>query len=114
MSHQLFSFFVVRRRHIREQPEGREKKIKKNHLQINSNRAYMHGYCSFAIYILQIFRTTNVVALRSHPYNCSTHTYTYHVGPSPSTTLASTLSLFLSRNFELAITQSHKSQHYHS
>ena len=27
--------------------EEREKKNKKNHLHINSNRVYMHDYCSF-------------------------------------------------------------------
>ena len=29
---------------------GREKKNKKNHLHMNNNRAYIHGYCSFAKY----------------------------------------------------------------
>ena len=44
----LTFFFLCCEKKIDEQlDEEREKKNKKNHLHMNRNRAYMHGYCSF-------------------------------------------------------------------
>ena len=46
----LIFFLLCCEKKIDERATGREKKNKKNHLHMNNNRAYMHGYCLFAKY----------------------------------------------------------------